>query len=125
MRGSQQDSWNAHAVQYVDACALGVDRDRWRVQPLIAQMLAGPEGSWVLHSYRGDPVVVQYVSEQAECLGGAGDDEYLVGVRPDCAVAGEPVGNGVTQCRCPARVCVSKVGRREACQYGAFGTQPR
>lgn len=50
-------------MQYVDTCALGVDGDRRRVQPLIAQMLTGPEGSWVLHSYRGDPVTVQYVSQ--------------------------------------------------------------
>lgn len=120
----EQDARGADGPQFVDAYAVGVDRDRRGGQLPDAQLLAGPEGPGVLHGDLADPGTVQHPCEQAERLGGAGDDDHFVRIRPDSPVAGQPVGDGAAQLRGPPGVSVAEHGRREVREYGALGAQP-
>lgn len=122
--GGEQYGGDAGGAERLDADAVGVDGHGRGFQVPVAQVLAGAEGAGVLDGELVDAVGVEHFGEEAEGLGGAGDDQDVVGVGGDAAVEAEPAGYGAAQCGGAAGVAVSEVAGGEFGQNGAFGAQP-
>ena len=125
VRRGQHNGGHADGPQFVDAKPPGVDSDRWSAELRVPEVLADPQGAGILHRHLMDALVMHQVGKQAEALGDARDNKYLIGADPDPSVASQPIGDGGTQRRGTGRVAVAQGRGREVAEDTTLGTQPR